>query len=61
MTENSLTIDRERGKKLAKLLYREYFTSGVFGRDEIPEDILPKGLTRGSLEHLLFITLTVAI
>ena len=61
MTDNSLTIDSKRGKKLAELLHRKFFTTGIFGRVEMPEDILPKGITRGSLEHLFFITLTVAI
>jgi len=27
----------------------------------MPEEILPNGMTRASLKHLLFITLTVAI
>jgi hypothetical protein len=52
MTEISLTIDSKRGRKLAKLLHQKIFTSDIFGRDEIPEDILPKGMTRGSLGHL---------
>jgi hypothetical protein len=61
MTENSLTINSKGGRKLAKLLQRKFFTSGIFRKVEMPEDIFPKGMTRGSLEHLLFITLTVAI
>jgi len=61
MTQISLSIDSKRGRKLSKLLHRKFITSGIFGRVEMPEDILPKGMTRGSLEHLLFITLTVAI
>jgi len=38
MTENSLTIDSKRGKKLAKLLHRKFFTSGIFRRDKMPTD-----------------------
>jgi hypothetical protein len=57
----SIIIDSERGKKVAKLLYEVFTTSGIFGKKEMPEDILPMGMRRGSPEHLLFITLTVAI
>ena len=61
MTDNSLVIDSERAGKLAELLHRKFLSTGIFGRVEMPEDLLPKGVIRGSLEHLLFITLTVAI
>ncbi len=57
----SLEIDCERGREAAELLFGAFLGSGIFGRTEMPEDILPEGVTRGSIEHLLFITLTVSI
>ncbi len=57
----SLKINPERGKKVSELLYNSFSTVGILGKTEMPEDILPKDIKRGSLEHLLFITFTVAI
>jgi len=56
-----LVIDSERGKKVAELLYNLFSTVGIHGRNDMPEDIMPKSVVRGSLEHILFITLTVSI
>lgn len=56
-----LMIDSERGRKVAELLYSSFSTTGIHGRNDMPEDLMPKGMIRGSLEHLLFITLTVSI
>ena len=56
-----LVIDRERGKKIAELLYSAFSTTGIHGRTDMPEDITPNGVVRGSTDHLLFITLTVSI
>jgi len=56
-----IIIDSERGKKVATLLYNSFFTNGIHGRTEMPEDTVPDSVRRGSLEHLLFITLTVSI
>jgi len=58
---SSVKIYPERGRKLAKLLHKCFSTNGIFGKTEMPEDILPRGVKRGSLNHLLFITLSVAI
>ena len=58
---NGITIDSQKGKKAASLLHKAFNTTGIFGRVEMPEDILPKGIERGSVQHQLFITLTVAI
>jgi hypothetical protein len=52
-----MKIDSERGKKVAELFY----TCGIYGRKDMPEDPLPEGVKEGSVEHLLFITLTVVI
>jgi hypothetical protein len=57
----SIIIDSKRGKKVAKLLYTAFSTNGIHGRNDMPEDIMPRGVERGSLEHILFITLTVSI
>jgi len=56
-----LIIDIERGKKVAELLYNLFSSVGIHGRNDMPEDIIPKGMIRGSLEHIMFITLTVSI
>jgi len=57
----SLTIDIEKGRKVAKLLYESFSTTGVHGRTEMPEDFAPDGVEKGTLEHLLFVTLTISI
>jgi hypothetical protein len=54
-------IDPEKGRKTAPLLYDAFRTIGIHGHTEMPEDILPIGVNRGSLEHLIFITFTVSI
>lgn len=56
-----VVINSEQGKKVAELLYNSFSTDGILGRTDMPEDILPDGVKRGSLEHTLFITLTVSI
>jgi len=55
--------DLDRARELANRLYKDFTTPGIgiFGRTEMPEDRPPQGVVRGSLEHLLFITLTVTI
>jgi len=57
----SIVIDSERGKKIAELLYNSFTTNGIHGRTNMPEDIEPHSLIRGSLDHIFFITLTVSI
>jgi hypothetical protein len=61
MIESNVGIDLQRGHKAAELLYRAFSTTGIHGHTEMPEDTMPTGISNGSLEHLLFITLTVAI
>jgi hypothetical protein len=53
--------DTEKGKKVAGLLYNAFSTTGILGRTEMPEDLTPSGVQRGSLGHLLFLTLTLSI
>lgn len=57
----SIVIDYERGKKVAELLYNSFTTKGIHGRSDMPEDITPNCVIRGSRDHILFITLTVSI
>lgn len=57
----SIIIGKDRGEGVANLLYHAFSTTGIHGRKDMPEDLIPEGVLRGSLEHLLFITLTVSI
>jgi len=57
----SIVIDDKRGRKAAKVLYDSFRTVGIHGRKDMPEDILPNGVTGGSLDHTFFMTLTVSI
>jgi len=57
----TLVPDISRARAAAQVLYRAFSTTGIHGRTDMPEDLLPQGMERGSLEHILFITLTVAI
>ena len=57
----SIVSDNKKGKKVAELLYNSFSTTGIHGRTDMPEDITPNGVVRGSTDHLLFITLTVSI
>ena len=56
-----LVMDTERGRKIAEILFTTFNTTGIFGRTDMPEDEPPKGVEKGSVDHALFITLTVAI
>jgi hypothetical protein len=45
----AVIIDSERGKKIAEILYNI-----IPSRDDyMPEDALPNGVVKGSLEHVL--------
>jgi len=57
----NIIIDPERGRKAARELYDSFNTTGIHGRKDMPEDVLPKGVERDSLDHILFITFTVSI
>ena len=60
---SDLKCNLGRARELALRLHKNFTTPGIgiFGRTEMPEDKPPHGVFRGSLEHLLFITLTVTI
>ncbi len=61
MASSELQIDPDRGHAVAAKLHELFTTVGIHGRADMPEDALPEGVGRGTLEHLLFITLTVSI
>lgn len=56
-----IIIDHARGKKLAELLYNCFTTTGIHGLIAMPECVMPDNIAKGSLDHILFITLTVSI
>jgi hypothetical protein len=57
----ALEIDIPKGKKAAELLCSAFEKEGIFGHSEMPEDVNPIGVESGSLDHILFLTLTVSI
>ena len=59
--ECSLHYDIEKGLKIANILYDAFRTTGIFGMQDMPEDAPPRGVKLGSLEHIIFLTLSVAI
>lgn len=56
-----ITIDTQKGRAAAKLLYGCFNTIGIFGVKDMPENLLPNNVQRGSLDQILFLTLTVSI
>ncbi len=56
-----LIVDIEKGKQIAPLLNEAFQKTGIHGRMDMPEDKPPAGVEISSLEHILFLTLTVAI
>lgn len=51
----------ESGKAIARLPFESFRNKGIHGRNDMPEDEPPPGVQGGSLDLILFITLTVAI
>ncbi|MHA1757770.1 MAG: hypothetical protein ACTSVV_13425 [Promethearchaeota archaeon] len=48
--------------KVGEILHEKFYKgSGIMGYKDMPEEIKPPGIDVGSYEHLMFITLTVAI
>ncbi len=56
-----MNIDRQRGERAAVILYNGFRNEGVHGQTNMTEDILPDGVGAGSLEHIVYITLTMAV
>lgn len=58
----SIISDIERGEKVVKSLFTSYYlTEGIHGVKMTPEDVAPAGIVLGSIDHILFVTLTVSI
>jgi len=57
----TLEFDLNRGKIAAELLCSTFEKEGIFGHNVMPEDLTPRGMKPGSLDHVLFLTLTVSI
>lgn len=55
--------DISTARQAGIILYKAFNNPriGIFGRTLMAEDILPRGVVRGSYEHRMFITLTVSI
>jgi hypothetical protein len=60
---DELHVDIERARQIAKTLYAAFAPDGegIFGEHNMPEDLLPQGLSQGSREHLSFLTLTISL
>ncbi len=56
-----LDSDVARARAVAQRLLQAYAQSGIFGNQNMPEDLVPPSVVPGSEAHLRFITLTVAI
>ena len=57
----NLQVHAERGRKLADMLIPALADGGILGHKEMPEDALPEEVEKGSLEHIRFITMVVAL
>lgn len=59
----ALIADVARARTLADRLYRMFAVTGkgIHGQTTMLEGELPEGVSPDSLEHLLFVTFTVAI
>lgn len=57
----NLQVHAERGRQLADILIAAFENGGILGHMEMPEDAPPKGVEKGSLEHIRFITMVVAL
>lgn len=53
--------NNERIESIALSLYKAYKSGSIFKQNTMPESILPSGVSRGSKEHIMFLTLTVSI
>ncbi len=60
---SALTPNMERARELASILYQAFLPTGpgILGTHAMPEDQLPAGMSEGSRQHLLFLTLTVSV
>lgn len=56
-----MQINYRRGRKAVIPLYTAFRAGGTLEQSAAPGDMIPGGVTRGSREHLLFVTLTAAV
>lgn len=54
-------MDTRKGQIIASILYEGFRTTGIHGMRDMPEDEPPAGVLQGSLDHIMFLALTVAI
>lgn len=57
----SVIRNSTKGQAIAPILYEAFRTTGIHGMRDMPEDEPPSGVTRGTPDHIIFLTLTVAI
>ena len=57
----TVVVDPARAAAIAGPLSDAFTTTGILGQVAMPEDPRPAGVAVGSLEHILYITLTVTI
>lgn len=57
----TISIDVNKAQQLAPKLYNKFRAGEVFNNAAMPEDAQPKEVEEGSVEHLIFITLTLAL
>lgn len=57
----TVSIDIDRTRLVAEKIFQTFHDKGIWGQKVMPEDLIPKNVEVGSIEHLLFITLTVSI
>jgi len=63
VSKHNLVKDVEKAIIVARIIYTRFYESkeGIFGRTDMPEELLPESVKRGSYYHLMFITLTASI
>jgi hypothetical protein len=57
----TIVTDPVKAAEIVAPLFDAFSTTGILGLVAMPEDKPPSGVTPGSLEHILFLTLTVTI
>lgn len=53
--------DIERGIEIIKFLHQAYTEKSFFDFTQLPEDVLPVGMDKGSNDHLLYLTLVSSV
>lgn len=57
----SVEIDARRCREVAEAIRNAWLADGILGDRFMPEDLVPEGMSAGSSEHALFLTLAVSI